>query len=78
LDLRHGRIEGAQQERLLHSVSQLTEVLTQSPGAPRSLRRRREVPLLNSGVGAHLRELRQARLGRWQGSLDVPQGSVVL
>ncbi|MFY0022687.1 hypothetical protein ABTQ05_22420, partial [Acinetobacter baumannii] len=57
LDLRHGRIEGAQQERLLHSVSQLTEVLTQSPGAPRSLRRRREVPLLNSGVGAHLREL---------------------
>ncbi len=78
LDLRHGRIEGAQQERLLHSVSQLTEVLTQSPGAPRSLRRRREVPLLNSSVGAHLRELRQARLGRWQGSLDVPQGSVVL
>ncbi|WP_284078907.1 AI-2E family transporter [Herbaspirillum aquaticum] len=78
LDLRHGRIEGTQQERLLHSVSQLTEVLTQSPGAPRSLRRRREVPLLNSGVGAHLRELRQARLGRWQGSLDVPQGSVVL
>lgn len=78
LDLRHGRIEGAQQERLLHAVSQLTEVLTQSPGAPRSLRRRREVPLLNSGVGAHLRELRQARLGRWQGSLDVPQGSVVL
>ncbi|WP_075256758.1 AI-2E family transporter [Herbaspirillum camelliae] len=78
LDLRHGRIEGTQQERLLRSVSQLTEVLTQSPGAPRSLRRRREVPLLNSGVGAHLRELRQARLGRWQGSLDVPQGSVVL
>ncbi|NUT62421.1 AI-2E family transporter [Herbaspirillum sp. C9C3] len=78
LDLRHGRIEGAQQERLLHAVSQLTEVLTQSPGAPRSLRRRREVPLLNSSVGAHLRELRQARLGRWQGSLDVPQGSVVL
>lgn len=75
LDLRHGRIEGAQQERLLHAVSQLTEVLTQSPGAPRSLRRRREVPLLNSGVGAHLRELRQARLGRWQG---LPQGSVVL
>ena len=36
------------------------------------------MPLLNSGVGAHLRELRQARLGRWQGSLDVPQGSVVL
>ncbi|QNB05800.1 AI-2E family transporter [Herbaspirillum frisingense] len=78
LDLRHGRIETAQQERLRSSVSQLTEVLTQTPGAPRSLRRRREVPLLNSGVGAHLRELRLARLGRWQGSLDVPLGSVVL
>ncbi|MBG7619052.1 AI-2E family transporter [Herbaspirillum sp. AP02] len=78
LDLRHGRIEGAQQERLLGAVTQLTEVLTQTPGAPRSLRRRREVPLLNSGVGAHLRELRLARLGRWQGSLDVPLGSVVL
>ncbi|RAN43452.1 transporter [Herbaspirillum rubrisubalbicans] len=77
-DLRHGRIENAQQERLLRSVSQLTEVLTQSPGASRSLRRRRQVPLLNSSIGAHLRELRQARLGRWQGSLDVPQGSVVL
>ncbi|AYR22796.1 AI-2E family transporter [Herbaspirillum rubrisubalbicans] len=78
LDLRHGRIEGAQQERLLRSISQLTEVLTQSPGTPRSLRRRREVPLLNSSIGAHLRQLRLARLGRWQGSLDVPQGSVVL
>ncbi|WP_343649542.1 AI-2E family transporter [Herbaspirillum sp.] len=78
LDLRHGRIEAAQQERLRGSISQLTEVLTQTPGAPRSLRRRREVPLLNSGVGAHLRELRLARLGRWQGSLDVPLGSVVL
>ncbi len=78
LDLRQGRIEGAQQTRLLNTISQLTETLMQSPGASRSLRRRRDVPLLNSGVGAHLRALRMERLGRWQGSLDVPQGSVVL
>ncbi|MBV8622516.1 MAG: AI-2E family transporter [Herbaspirillum sp.] len=78
VDLRQGRIEGAQQTRLLTTISQLTETLMQSPGAPRSLRRRRDVPLLNSGVGAHLRALRMERLGRWQGSLDVPQGSVVL
>ncbi len=78
LDLRNGRIEGAQQTRLLNTISQLTETLMQSPGASRSLRRRRDVPLLNSGVGAHLRALRMERLGRWQGSLDVPQGSVVL
>jgi len=78
VDFREGRIEGPQQTRLLNSISQLTETLIQTPGMPKSLRRRREVPLLNSGVGAHLRELRLARLGRWQGSLDVPLGSVVL
>ena len=78
VDFREGRIEGPQQNRLLSSISQLTETLMQTPGTPKSLRRRREVPLLNSSVGAHLRELRQARLGRWQGSLDVPVGSVVL
>lgn len=78
LDLRRGRIEGVQQERLLSTISQLTESLMQTPGSARGLRRRRDVALLNSGVGAHLRALRMERLGRWQGSLDVPQGSVVL
>ena len=78
VDFREGRIEGPQQNRLLSAISLLTETLMQTPGTAKSLRRRREVPLLNSGVGAHLRELRQARLGRWQGSLDVPVGSVVL
>jgi hypothetical protein len=36
------------------------------------------VSLLDANVGAHLRQLREARLGRWQGSLDVPQRSIVL
>ncbi|KAF1036280.1 MAG: putative transport protein YhhT [Herbaspirillum frisingense] len=76
LDLRNGQIEGAQQVRLLSTISLLTESLMQSPGMPRRFGRRQ--PLLNSGVGAHLRELRMARLGRWQGSLDVPDRSVVL
>ncbi|WP_229507848.1 hypothetical protein [Massilia sp. Dwa41.01b] len=34
--------------------------------------------LLDANVGAHLRQMREARLGRWQGSLDVPAHSVVL
>jgi hypothetical protein len=45
-----------------------------------SARRRssRKVSLLNANVGAHLRQLREARLGRWQGPLDVPSRSVVV
>jgi hypothetical protein len=36
------------------------------------------VSLLDASIGAHLRKVREARLGRWQGSLDVPTGSIVL
>jgi hypothetical protein len=36
------------------------------------------VPLLDANIGAHLRQMREARFGRWQGSLDVPPGSIVL
>ncbi len=39
---------------------------------------RRNVSLLNANVGAHLRRLREARLGHWQGPLDVPARSVVV
>jgi hypothetical protein len=34
--------------------------------------------LLDANIGAHLRQMREARLGRWQGALDVPAHSVVL
>jgi hypothetical protein len=34
--------------------------------------------MLNENIGAHLRHRREERLGRWQGSLDVPARSVIL
>jgi len=40
--------------------------------------RGRKVSLLNENIGAHLRKRREERLGRWQGSLDVPERSVIL
>jgi hypothetical protein len=45
--------------------------------APPRLRGRR-VSLLDANIGAHLRKMRELRFGRWQGSLDVPIGSIVL
>lgn len=38
----------------------------------------RNVSLLNANVGAHLRQLREARMGHWQGRLDVPSHSIVV
>jgi hypothetical protein len=40
--------------------------------------RGRKISLLNENIGAHLRRRREERLGRWQGSLDVPARSVIL
>lgn len=80
LDFRNEQIEEEQQTRLRLTISHLIEALVQNPGKPalRRFSRRRAVPLLSSNVGAHLRQLRMARLGRWQGSLDVPSRSVVV
>ncbi|OWY28217.1 AI-2E family transporter [Herbaspirillum robiniae] len=80
LDLRNEQIEEVQQTRLRATGLRLIETLTQTPGTANARRfgRRQAVPLLNSSIGAHLRQLRLARLGRWQGSLDVPSRSVVL
>jgi hypothetical protein len=75
-ELRMGRIDAAQQDQLRGTVAEVAETLAPSGAAP--VRRRRHVSLLDANVGAHLRQLREARLGRWQGSLDVPQRSIVL
>jgi predicted PurR-regulated permease PerM len=75
-ELRMGRIDAAQQDQLRGTVAEVAETLAPSGAAP--ARRRRHVSLLDANVGAHLRQLREARLGRWQGSLDVPQRSIVL
>lgn len=74
-ELRVGLINAAQRAHLRSTVAEGAESLSPS-GAPRA--RRRRVSLLDGNVGAHLRQLREARLGRWQGSLDVPQHSIVL
>ena len=78
VDFQAGRIEQPQQERLRATIAAVAETLAATPGAPGRNRRRRAVSLLDANVGAHLRQTREARLGRWQGSLDVPSRSVVL
>jgi predicted PurR-regulated permease PerM len=77
-DTRSGQHEKIQEERIRSAIADVAATLTPlSGGAPKS-RRRREVSLLDANVGAHLRQLREARLGRWQGALDVPAHSIVL
>ena len=75
-ELQLGLIDAVQQEHLRRTVAEVAESLAPSCTAP--ARRRHQVSLLDANVGAHLRRLREARQGRWQGSLDVPQRSIVL
>lgn len=75
-ELRLGLIDVDQQDQLRCTVAQVAETLAPSSAEPDQ--RRRHVSLLDANVGAHLRRLREARLGRWQGPLDVPQRSIVL
>lgn len=51
---------------------------TLAAGQAKGSGRGRRVSLLNENIGAHLRHRREERLGRWQGSLDVPARSVIL
>jgi predicted PurR-regulated permease PerM len=80
-DTRSGQIEKGQEERIRSAIADVAATLTPvSGGAPKS-RRWRDVPVLDGAVGsvgAHLRQLREDRLGRWQGRLDVPAHSIVL
>ncbi|MBA5689916.1 AI-2E family transporter [Rugamonas apoptosis] len=77
-DLRTGQIDTLQQEHIRSTIADVAESLAPSTATAGRARRRRHVSLLDANVGAHLRQLREARLGRWQGSLDVPQRSIVL
>jgi len=72
-----GRIEHAQQGNIRTTIATLAATLMLA-SSPTKLRRPRRVSVLDANVGAHLRHLRQQHFGRWQGSLDVPQRSVVL
>jgi hypothetical protein len=75
-DLRSDTAEAGQQQRLRATIALVTETLGQRTAPTRSHRRR--VSMLNESIGAHLRHAREERLGRWQGSLEVPERSIVL
>ena len=73
---RSGQIDVTQEARIRSTIADVAATLTPVSGAP--ARRKGRVSLLDANVGAHLRKMREERLGRWQGSLDVPAHSVVL
>ena len=73
-----GRIEKAQQNKVRATIAALAGAVVPTAGSPRKKRERRSISMLDANVGAHLREMRQAHLGRWQGSLDVPPRSITL
>ncbi|MFC5547231.1 AI-2E family transporter [Massilia aerilata] len=76
-DTRSGKMEKPQEDRIRSAIADVAATLTpESGGPPKS--RRRSMSLLDTNIGAHLRQMREARLGRWQGALDVPAHSVVL
>lgn len=73
-----GKMENTKETRIRAAIADVAATLTpESGGAPKS-RRRLDVSLLDANVGAHLRQMRVARLGRWEGELDVPAHSVAL
>jgi predicted PurR-regulated permease PerM len=73
-----GKMESSMEARIRAAVADVAATLTPESGSAPKSRRRRDVSLLDANVGAHLRQMRVARLGRWQGELDVPAHSVVL
>ena len=77
-DSRSGKIEKPQEERIRAAIANVAASLTPEAGGTPRAWRAREISLLDANVGAHLRQMREARLGRWQGALDVPAHSVVL
>jgi hypothetical protein len=75
---RAGGIDEAHQDTMRTILVEMANTLASMVYGPARRRSSRKVSLLNANVGAHLRQLREARLGRWQGPLDVPSRSVVV
>lgn len=74
-----GLIDQAQQDRILSTVMALADTVVRASGGHRyGAWRRRKMSLADANIGAHLRQAREARLGTFQGSLDVPLHSVIL
>ncbi|MCC7706047.1 AI-2E family transporter [Janthinobacterium sp. GW460P] len=66
----------SQKEQFRATVAMVADTL--AAGQAKASARTRRISLLNENIGAHLRQRREERLGRWQGSLDVPARSVIL
>ncbi|MDN4054876.1 AI-2E family transporter [Massilia sp. YIM B02763] len=77
-DIRSGQIDDTQLARIRATIADVASQLTPDMPVPIRSLRRRNVSLLDANLGAHLRQMREERQGRWQGSLDVPAHSVVL
>ncbi len=77
-DFRASRIGAEQQDRVRLTVETVAQDLAAVKPHKGARRRRRSSSLLEADVGAHLRELRQERLRRWQGPPGVPERRCVL
>jgi predicted PurR-regulated permease PerM len=77
-DHREGRTKEPQLKALRRTLVGLVESLTAGKSARRASRRAPAATLVEANVGAHLRQIREGRLGRWQGPLHVPTASIVL
>ncbi|MRV72062.1 AI-2E family transporter [Duganella sp. FT92W] len=75
-EIESGKVGDGQLDQLRKTIVEVTEEIS-APSADGPCKRKR-VPLMDKNIGSHLRKLRQARTGQWQGSLDVPARSVVL
>jgi predicted PurR-regulated permease PerM len=73
-----GEVDAHQQAGIRAIIVEMADSLGALVYGPANRRSRRNVSLLDANIGAHLRHLREARLGRWQGPLNVPLHSVVV
>lgn len=72
------RIDPKQQAHVRKTIARLAESITASEPGRKIKANRNTVSIADSNLGIHLRRLREERLGRWQGSLEVPVGSIVI
>ncbi|WP_255430874.1 AI-2E family transporter [Rhodanobacter sp. DHG33] len=76
-DLERGVIRAEQLRILRETIVTVIETLS-GEGRTRSWRKRRPGVLNDANIGRQLRQRREETRGRWQGSLAVPAGSIVL
>jgi len=75
-DLKDSTITPDEEEKVTSSIIAVIEALSGNPKWWK--KRKRSTVLADGGIGRQLRERRISDTGEWQGSFDVPAGSVVL